>query len=50
MARTQHEIRRMALEANRQMVSRTEGIIRDIIFLGGIAATCFGGNLLLGVI
>ena len=50
IARLQHEIRRIDLEENWTVASRAEGIIRDAIFLGGIAATCFGGNLLLGAI
>lgn len=49
IARIQHEIR-MGLEENWKTVSRAEGIIRDIIFLSGVAAMYFGGDLLLGAI
>ncbi len=47
IARLQHEIRR-DFETNWKTASRAEGIIRDIIFLGGIAAMYFGGDLILG--
>ncbi len=47
IARLQYEIRRIGIEKNKA-ASRTEGIIRDVIFLGGIVLTCFGGDLILG--
>lgn len=47
IARIQHEIR-MGLEEKWKTASWTESIVRDIIFLGGIAAMYFGGDLILG--
>jgi hypothetical protein len=49
VARIQTEIRR-DLENSWKMASRAEGIIRDIIFLSGVAAMYFGGNLVIGAI
>ncbi len=47
IARLQREIR-MDLEVHWKVASRAESIIRDIIFLSGIAAMYFGGDLILG--
>ncbi len=49
IARLQQEIR-MDLETAKKMASRGQSLARDAIFLAGVAATLYGGDLIAGVL